>query len=236
VVAVRTEREAGRYEPLNETHRRVAEEEEKRRLAEQGQTSPLTQQAKDDHDPASREARIAAMEKELEEKVRRGQISPGEMIRAMSVFDNQLVVEMNIEEIKRAREQQAQARHQADRESSADRPPETLPHQSEEARDPPRETLRDDASQRVPEKQIEREAEAAAYEITGRGEMTDARAARLARLRGIRQLLDEGFTVEQMNRIVLPKLVPIVNRVYRKAYGRALLMHDPHAPSLRTVN
>jgi hypothetical protein len=187
VAAVRTEREAGRYDPLKETHRRVAEEEEERRLAEQGQASPVTPQAKDDHDPASREDRIAALEKEQEEKVWLKQITPSDKIRTMAVFDNQLVVEMNIEEMQRARDQQARARQPQDRENSTDRPPETLPQQSAKTRDPPLERLEDDGSGRVPEEQIEREAEAAPYEITGRGEMTDARAARLARLRGIDQ-------------------------------------------------
>jgi hypothetical protein len=44
VIAVRSEREPNRYEPMNETHRRVAEEEEKREAAvrnEHGRYEPL---------------------------------------------------------------------------------------------------------------------------------------------------------------------------------------------------
>ena len=184
---MRTEREAGRYEPLNETHRRVAEEEEKRRLAaEQEQTPVAKQQREDEHDPASPEARLAAKQKVLDEKVRLKLITPGEMIHAMRQEDNEIVVEMNIKEMRRVRDQQAPAR-QPDQENSADRPPERLREESEAAREQPIEPARADASQPVPETRIERDAEAAAYEITGRGEMTDARAARLARLRQFEQ-------------------------------------------------
>lgn len=134
---MRSQRERGRYEPLNETHRRVAEEEEKRRSAERDharsdaaepepyrpgeELRPRRPEIAPDHDPNSPEARRAAREEELQKRAEPGRTDDGRI----------------------------------------------------------------DPSRDVPETQVEREAEAAEYEITRRGEMTDARAARLALLRSI---------------------------------------------------
>jgi hypothetical protein len=43
----------------------------------------------------------------------------------------------------------------------------------------------------LPETRVGREAEAAEYEVTGRGEMTEARAARLERLRSMEQTIEQ---------------------------------------------
>lgn len=221
---MRSEREPNRYEPLNETHRRVAEEEEKRRLAEQEQArlsaqpepepvrpgpelrptrseitpddphSPkarLTEKERElqeqgreprpsrpeiapEHDPDSPEARLAAREQELQEQVRLGRIKPGEMIYQLRQFDNELHAEIE------------QGGRPALRDGSgAEFENVQAPERAADIRDQPTEQSRDDPNQRTPEARIEREAEAAEYEIVGRGEMSDARAARLERLRGI---------------------------------------------------
>jgi hypothetical protein len=287
VVAVRTEREANRYEPLNETHRRVAEEEEKRRLAEQARSVPVQREpepqrpgtdprphrpeAAPDHDPDSPEAQLAAWRTELEDRVRRGEITRGEMLHSMRLFDAELRIERELSDPRiprpqrdstgnRQRDVSAETEHsepqspQRESEAEPDSPearyaakvkeleekvqrgqitpaekgyqlrrfdnelaieieqggtpspaqerdstgnrrdkvaaePEhdepQSPQRAGAIRDQPAEPIRDDPSQRVPETRIEREAEAAEHEITGRGEMSDARAARLERLRGI---------------------------------------------------
>jgi hypothetical protein len=192
VVAVRTEREPNRYEPLNETHRRVAEEEEKRRLAEQDQARSASAQPESepfrpgtelrpqrpetapDHDPDSPEARLAAREQELQEQVRLGKIKPGEMIYQLRRFDNELRIEI----------EQGGMPPQGDS-SGAEFESAQAPERVDDIRDQPTDQSRDDPNQRTPEARIEREAEAAEHEIVGRGEMTKARAARLERLRGI---------------------------------------------------
>jgi len=197
VVAVRTEREPNRYEPLNETHRRVAEEEEKRRIAEQEQgrsastqpeaepnrpgpePRPQRPEAAPDHEPDSPEARLAAMQKELEEKVKLGRINNSEMIYQLRQFDNELRIEME------------QGGTSAQRGSpGAESENARARERTDDIRDQPTDQSRDDPSQRTPEARIEREAEAAEHEIVGRGEMTDARAARLERLRGIDRTLE----------------------------------------------
>jgi hypothetical protein len=192
VVAVRTEREPNRYEPLNETHRRVAEEEEKRRLAEQDQAlsasaqpdpepyrpgpepRPQRPETAPDHDPDSPEARLAAKEQELQEQVRLGRINPGEMIYQLRRFDNELRIEIEQAGIPPQRDSSGTEFESAQ-----------VPERAADIRDQPTEQTRDDPRQRTPETRIEREAEAAEHEIVGRGEMSDARAARLERLRGI---------------------------------------------------
>jgi hypothetical protein len=224
VVAVRTEREPNRYEPLKEAHRRAAEEEEKRRLAEQEQVRSASAQSepqpvrpgpelrpsrpeitpdhdpdspearlaarerelkgpgnearpsrpelRPDHDPDSPEARLAAKEQELQERVRLGRISPSEMIYELRQFDNELRVEIE---------------HGGGplRDGSGTELESAQPERAADTRDQPTDQSRDDPRQRTPEARIEREAEAAEYEIVGRGEMSAARAARLERLRGI---------------------------------------------------
>lgn len=189
---MRTEREPNRYEPLNETHRRVAEEEEKRRLAEQGQARsasaqpepepyrpgtelrPQRPEAAPGHDSDSPKARLAAMQKELEEKVRLGRINSSEMIYQLRQFDNQLRVEM-----------EHGGRPPLRDGSGAEFDNAQAPERADDIRDRQTEQTRDDPNQRMPEARIEREAEAAEHEIVGRDEMSDARAARLERLRGI---------------------------------------------------
>jgi hypothetical protein len=197
VVAVRTEREPNRYEPLNETHRRVGEEEEKRRLAEADQARSASArpepeqsrlQPEAEQDENSPEARLAARKAELEELVKRGRINQSEMTYRLAQFDNELAVEI---------EHGTPTRPPTGRGSSGNSPPELSAEnehklaepqqQTENATDRTDDRARDEPSRPRSEKQIEHEAEAAAYEITGRGEMTDARAARLARLRGFEQ-------------------------------------------------
>jgi hypothetical protein len=204
VVAVRSEREPNRYEQLNETHRRVAEEEEKRRLAEQEQVRsasaqpeaepnrpgpeprPQRPEAAADHDPDSPEARLAAMQKELEEKVRLGRINRSEMIYELRQFDNQLRVEMEEAGATPPTQQRDLSGNSRDEMTAGEERVEPQSSQREEAApDQADDQSREKPSERVPETMIEREAQAAEYEIVGRGEMTDARAARLERLRGI---------------------------------------------------
>jgi hypothetical protein len=202
VVAVRTEREPNRYEPLNETHRRVAEEEEKRRLAEQEQARsaqsepeplrpdtelrPHRPEAAPEHEPDSPEARLAAMQKELENKVRLGRIDNSEMIYQLRQFDNQLRVEMEEAGTPPPTQQRDLSGNSRDEMTAGEERVEPQsPRREEDHRDHADDQSRQKPSECAPETRIEREAQAAEYEIVGRGEMSDARAARLERLRGI---------------------------------------------------
>lgn len=146
------ERKPNQYEALNETHRQVHEEEEKRRTAEA------------EKEANSPEAHLAAMEAELAEKVRLGRISKGEMNYLLSRFDNQLVTEMNVEDAQKARD--AAAFDRATPNDGADQ-------------------SRDNDNRSGGEK----EAGDQEHEFMNRGEMTEARSARLARLRTITQEL-----------------------------------------------
>ncbi len=135
---------------------------------------PQRSEAAPEYDPDSPEARLAAMQQELEEKVRLGRINSSEMIYQLRRFDNELRVEIE------------QAGRPPLRDSSgAELENAQAPERADDIRDQPTDQSRDDPSQRTPETSIEREAQAAEYEIVGRAEMTDARAARLERLRGI---------------------------------------------------
>jgi hypothetical protein len=208
VVTVRTEREPNLYEPLHETHRRVAEDEEKRRLAEQEQARsasaqpepepdrpgtelrPQRPEAAPEHDPNSPEVRLAAKEQELQEQVRLGRINSGEMIYQLRQFDNELLREMKIADSQQARDAETEARAEPKREGTeqqqTERPSETEYAASRnDERNPEPDRFPVDVSRDVPKEQIKREAEVAEYETVGRGGMTDARAARLGRLRGI---------------------------------------------------
>lgn len=195
---MRTEREPNRYEPLNETHRRVAEEEEKRRLAEQEQARsaaaqnepepfqpgteprPRRPETEPEHDLDSPEARLAVKEQELQQQVRLGRINSSEMIYQLRQFDNELRVEMEHGGMQPLRDG-----------SGAELEHVQAPERANDIRDQPTTEKRNDPSQRVPEAQIERDAETAEYEITRRGEMTDARAARLARLQNIDRAIEQ---------------------------------------------
>ena len=202
MVAVRTEREPNRYEPLNETYRRLAEEEEKRRLAEQEQarsaqsepepfrpgTEPRPQRPETapEHDPDSPEARLAAMQKELEEKVRLGRINSSEMIYQLRQFDNRLRVEMEEAGATPPTPQHDRSGNRRDdMTAGAEQAELQSPERAEVTCDQSADQRSEKPSERAPETRIEREAQAAEYEIVGRGEMSDARAARLERLRGI---------------------------------------------------
>ncbi len=199
---MRSEREPNRYEPLNETHRRVAEEEEKRRLAEQEparsaqsepepfrpgtELRPQRPETAPEHDPDSPEARLAAMQKELEEKVRLGRINSSEMIYQLRQFDNQLHVEMEEGRTPPPAQQHDLSGNRGDEiAAGAEFAEPQSPQRGEATRDQADDQRREKPSERVPETRIEREAQAAEYEITGRGEISDARAARLERLRSI---------------------------------------------------
>jgi len=197
---VPNEREPNRYEPLNETHRRVAEEEEKRRLAEQERARSAAHQPEPepfrpgteprsgrpettpDHEPDTPEARLAEKERELQEQVRLGRINASEMVHKLRQFDNALRIE-----IEQGGRQPQPDVHSRQAGMSAEVQREGLVSQQRDddrSHQPDRES-RSDPHERVSDRRVEREAEAAEYEITGRGEMTDARAARLARLKGI---------------------------------------------------
>ena len=200
-----SEREPNRYKPLNETHRRVAEEEEKRRLAEQDQARsgphqseqgpfrpgteprPARPEAAADHELGSPEARLAEKERELQEQVRLGRINASEMVHQLRQFDNTLRIE--IEQGGRQPQPDAHSRRAG---MSAEVQREGLVSQQRDddlGHQPDRES-RADPRDRVSDRRVEREAEIAGYEITGRGEMSDARAARLARLRSIDRTIE----------------------------------------------
>lgn len=201
-----SEREPSRYEPLNETQRRVAaEQEEKRRIAEEEQArsaaqqsepepirpgtepSPAQPEATPDHDPSSPEARLAEKERELQERVRLGRINPSEMIHELRQFDNTLRIEM--EQGGRPPPADPHSR-QAERAVEVEREGQVMADRDDDLARQASTEVRDNPSERVPETRTEREAKAAEYEITGRGEMTDARAARLARLQNIDRAIE----------------------------------------------
>lgn len=200
-----SEREPNRYEPLKETHRRVADEEEKRRLAEQEQArtaagqrvpEPVRPGAEPrssdpqkvaDHEPGSPEARLAEKERELEDRLRLGRINRSEMIHELRQFDDALRIEMEYggkqpQPDRRSPEAEMSAEGQMEGQEASQGDDDLRRQASTEGRDAP--------SERVPETRTEREAKLAEYEITGRGEMTDARAARLARLQNIDRTIE----------------------------------------------
>lgn len=194
----------GRYAPLHETHQRVAEEQEKRRITEQEQARsdnaqpepepfrpgtklrPQRPETGPEHDPDSPEARLAAMQKELEEKVRLGRINSSEMIYQLRQLDNQLRVAMEEGRTPPPSQQHGLSGNSRDEMTAGAGHAEPEPPQRVEAtHDQAIDRSSEKPSERVPESRVEREAQAAEYEITGRGEISDARAARLERLRGI---------------------------------------------------
>jgi hypothetical protein len=202
VVTVRSEREPNRYDPLNETHRRVAEEEEKRRIAEQdparsAQTEPEPHrpgpdpipqrpEAEPDYSPEAIEARLAAEKERLEELVKLGRINESELTDRFSRFDQNLRSE--IEQAGRTPPIQPHDRSGSSGDQMSAEPVRGEPQfeqRPEDTRDHAVDQSREKPSERVPETRIEREAQAAEYEITGHGEISDARAARLALLRSI---------------------------------------------------
>jgi hypothetical protein len=139
-----------------------------------------------EHDPDSPEARLAAMQKELEEKVRLGRINSSEMIHQLRQFDNQLRVEMEEAGVPPPTQQRDLSGNSRDEMmAGGERVEPQSPQRVEAAPDHADDQSRERPSERVPETRIEREAQAAEYEIVGRAEMTDVRASRLERLRGI---------------------------------------------------
>lgn len=149
------EREPHWYGPLRDTHERIAEEEAQRRAA---QSAP-------DNSP---EARLAAMEQELAEKLRSGRIKKSEMAYQLRRFENALLVEMNIEAAQQARGEDA-THAQPDR--SPAEPDRNL--QASAAR-------KDQAAEHIDSR-----------------EMTEGRAARMARLREITErLMQEGHQTD----------------------------------------
>jgi hypothetical protein len=143
------DREPSRYDPLKQMHERIAEEEERQQTAER------------EREANSPEARLAAMETELAEKVRRGEMLPSDMAYQLRRFDNALVVEMNVEDQQQARDAASADRAEPRLEKPAD------------GRSAP---------------SAENEAETAERAAVSRDE-PDARTARLARLREITQEL-----------------------------------------------
>jgi hypothetical protein len=129
---------------------------------------------------------MAAKERELQERVKSGRISQSEMIHELRQFDNALSIE--IEHGGR----QPPDLHSRQAEKAAEAQPEgpASPQRDDDFSRQVSTESREDPDQRVPETRIEREAKAAEYEITGRGEMTDARAARLARLQNIDRTIE----------------------------------------------
>jgi hypothetical protein len=102
-------------------------------------------------------ARLAALEAELAEKVRLGWITRGDMVYELRRLDNALVVEITVEEAQRARDEEA-AQYLPER--GSDEPSEAQPETN----------AANEAAEDAP---------------TERGEITEARAVRLARLRDI---------------------------------------------------
>lgn len=126
------------------------------------------------------------MQKELEEKVRLGRINSSEMIYQLRQFDNQLRVEMEEGRTRPLAPQHDLSGNREDEMAArAEHAEPQSPQRVEAIRDQVGEQSLEKPSERLPETRIEREAQAAEYEITGRGEISDARAARLERLRGI---------------------------------------------------
>lgn len=163
--------EAGRYELLNETHRRVAEEVRR----EQAQRDPRQPEA----DPNSPDARL-----ERDRIERDATPEPGRITRAEEQYQRGPEIEQDgptrpsvFGRVRRYLEAFGIGGTERMESVSAARPAADHHYSPEPSRDEP--------SQRVPEAKVEREAQAAEYEITGRGEMSDARAARLALLRSI---------------------------------------------------
>jgi len=181
----------GRYEPLQETHRRVAEEEVRRAAGQQQPSTTTLPEPDHTQDNNSPEARLAARERELQAKVHEGRISPGEMVYQLRRFDNELA-----SEIERGGPAPLTGRSSIETpEAARTAEPEPISSRSsdraEDTHDPASDLSRVDSSQPVPQSQVAREAEAAEYEITGRGEMTDARAVRLERLRNIDRSIEQ---------------------------------------------
>jgi len=111
----------------------------------------------------SPEERLAALEAELAEKLRLGRITQSERAYQLRRFDNALEVEINNEMAQRGR--------------------------SEEAGGPNQSRLRSEepGEQKLPD--AEKESPSGQRDLSGQGEMTEARAARLARLRNITEKL-----------------------------------------------
>ena len=109
-------RPARNYDALRETENEVRE-----RLAEPAAESP--ERAVPDTPTAEAEiddgeARLAAHEAMLQEKVDAGRISASEMVYQMRKFDNKLVVEMKVAELREARLLAAEARKEQAAEQS----------------------------------------------------------------------------------------------------------------------
>jgi hypothetical protein len=114
------------------------------------------------------EDRLAAKEQELEDKVKRGLITRHEMDYALKQFDNALVVEMKLEDERRG-------------------------EQAPPAHSTPDEPSQDNVQEERPETSAEKEAPAEEHDRNNRGEMTEARAARRDRLRGIESEIKREF-------------------------------------------
>jgi hypothetical protein len=116
-----------------------------------------------DQKEKSPEQRLAAFEADLAEKLRRGRITQSERAYQLRRFDNALEVEINNEMAQRGRNEEA-----------------GVPNQSQRRSEEPSEQKRSN---------VEKEAAARMRDPAEQGEMTETRAARLARLREITEKL-----------------------------------------------
>jgi hypothetical protein len=155
---------AGRYASLNETQRRVDDEEMRRSARPEPNATEPERMPFNESDEV--EARIAAKEKELEEKVTLKKITRADMVHEMRQFDSELRIEMDLRHERQGREEPASATQHKDRQ-------------------------RDDPSQFGSETSVEKEPLAPERDSTNRGEMSEARAARLERLRGTDRSLEQ---------------------------------------------
>jgi len=113
------------------------------------------------------------------------------MIYQLRQFDNQLRVEIEEAGTPPPTQQRDLSGNSRDETTAGEEHVEPQsPQRAEAPRDHADDQSREKPSERVPETRIEREAQAAEYEIVGRGEVTDARAARLERLRGIDRTIE----------------------------------------------
>jgi hypothetical protein len=185
----RTSANKTREQNLEQATHRLAELDNRLSVLE-AEPKPHRPEAAPEHDPDSPEARLAAKEKELTEKVQIGRISQSEMIYELQKFDNQLMVERAAAQAPRLSPgRDIDANREDDSSVEMEQSSSDSPQWDAGISEPPNES-RTDASGPLPQTSIEREAEAAEYEVTGRGEMTDARAARLERLRSIDRTIE----------------------------------------------
>jgi hypothetical protein len=187
---VPSEREPGRYRPLEETHRQVAEEEERRKQAARAEPASAQQQPGPAFDPNSPDARLAAREGERDSLTTHQPITQADKDYAGRADDPSSTGDKQKGPVRPTAEPIRQ--HFEGLGVGGTETTERLsPRQPAVAQEQTVEASHDAPKAGVPATKVEREAEIAEYEIVGRGgEMSDARAARLARLQAIDQTIE----------------------------------------------